>query len=110
MTGKTITVQRGTTSAPGRRNDTSIDWTNPAEHDITGCHIAPRPSTENNDGRSGVIVGHTVFAPPGADVRATDRLIIRGEPHEVEGRPSVWHDPEDPSCDGVEITATFAEG
>lgn len=107
--GETVTVQRGTVTS-GRRNDTAIDWTNPTVHTVAGCLIAPRSTSENLDGRQGVIVGVTVYMPTGTDVLATDRLVIRGKPYEIDGEPGDWRSPLHPICDGIEVAAKRTEG
>jgi hypothetical protein len=62
----------------------------PAEHDIPGCLFAPGPSTENNTAAQQVDTDATVYAPPGADVLATDRVRARGNLFDVVGDPQVW--------------------
>jgi hypothetical protein len=47
-------------------------------HSIDGCATAPRYSTEVNDGRSAVITGLHLYGPYGADLRATDRVVLPG--------------------------------
>lgn len=47
-------------------------------HTIEGCADAPRYSTENNDNRTTVIVGRTLYGPYGADLQATDRVVYPG--------------------------------
>lgn len=110
LPGETVTVQRGTQTSTGRRNDTTTDWSTPAEHDIADCLIAPGSSLENHDGRDGVTADIAVYAPAGADVLSTDRLIVRGEPYDVEGEPAVWSSPGHYEVDGVVIAANRSEG
>jgi hypothetical protein len=62
---------------------------------IVGCVVAPRQESaavggEQQQARDTVIVGWTVYAPPGADVITTDRVRIRGEVCEVTGQPGDW--------------------
>jgi hypothetical protein len=53
----TVEVWRGT------RNDFG-DITRTKNHEIEGCFLAPRYSTEVNDNRTTVIVGFSLFGPP----------------------------------------------
>lgn len=72
---------------------------------IDGCLVAPLRSDEPTDrGRAGVVVGWTVFCPPGTDVQFTDRLRIRGVECEVQGEVADWGDA------GVVVNATRATG
>ncbi|MER7908305.1 hypothetical protein [Streptomyces sp. NPDC096068] len=57
--------------------------------------MAPRAETpsvggEQQQARDTVIVGWTVYAPAGSDVRTTDRVLIRGVRCEVTGQPGDW--------------------
>ncbi|MGY1439532.1 hypothetical protein ACW4TY_31310 [Streptomyces reniochalinae] len=72
--------------------------------DVPGCVVAPRAETPpvggpEQTGRDTVIVGITVYAPPGTDVRTTDRIQVDGERYEdvlfeVTGEPGDWgHSP-----------------
>jgi len=110
LDGETVTVRRGTQTATGRRNDTTTDWTDPAEHDEPGCLIAPGASAENHDGRDGVTVDLVIYMPAGADVLAADRLLVRGDLYDVDGEPAVWTSPDHPHIDGVVVGANRSEG
>lgn len=112
MSGRrTITVVRG----PGRdAMGDSID-DEPAEHDVEDCAIAPRSSSDVLDrGREGVIVGLTVYAPAGADVKHTDQIRIAAEPHaglyDVDGEIGTWESPFTGKVAGVEFAIRRAEG
>ncbi|MGW0312015.1 hypothetical protein [Streptomyces flavidovirens] len=57
--------------------------------------VAPRAETPSVGGaqqqeRDTVIVGFTVYAPPGTDVLTTDQCRIRGQVCEVTGEPGDW--------------------
>jgi hypothetical protein len=90
---ETVTVVR----PPGRdrfgdpRPGTNI------EHDIPGCLIAPGPSGENLDAANQVDTHLSVYAPPGADVTATDQVRVSGDLYQVVGAPRRW------ATAGVEI-------
>lgn len=77
------------------------DEEEPGEVDIPGCLVAPRLDGESHDpGRAGVIIGKTLYAPQGADIRFTDRFSIDGSLYEVEGEPGAW---EGSQVGGVEV-------
>jgi hypothetical protein len=97
--GPSTGVDRYGNDSPGP--DTRID--------VPGCLVAPRLSGDAvENGRQGVIVGTTVYFPKGTDVRATDRLEVRGEPHVIEGDPGWW--PEAPGSRDVECATRRVEG
>lgn len=56
--------------------------------------LYPRTSVELVDGRDTIITGTVLLAPPGADLRATDRIRLPdGSEHEVRGAPGTWLSP-----------------
>ncbi|MBQ1047856.1 hypothetical protein KBX50_05205 [Micromonospora sp. C51] len=57
---------------------------------VPGCLFAPGPSTENQIAAMQVDSDATIYAPPGVDVRPTDRIRVRGEVYEVAGKPQDW--------------------
>ncbi|GGU62889.1 hypothetical protein [Streptomyces lavendofoliae] len=69
--------------------------------DVSGCVVTPRESApqvggEQQQGRDTVIVGITVYAPPGTVIRTTDRIQVtsghryQGITFEVTGEPGDW--------------------
>lgn len=58
-----------------------------APREVARCIIVPRSSSEQDDRQVTVIVGVTVFAPPGTDVQATDEITARGDRWRVDGEP-----------------------
>ena len=78
---------------------------------VEGCAVAPRMSTEPTiRGRHGVIVGLTLYAPPGTVILPTDRITIGGNDYQVEGEPGVWKNPFSGSTPGIEVALKRAEG
>lgn len=81
---------------------------------VTGCAVAPRRAgTEeiNDRGRSGTIVGYTVYAPLGTVVTKDDLIEWDGVTYEVEGEPGIWSSPfPGPQGGGVEIAIRRAAG
>ena len=80
----TVTVIR-----PGGR-DTFGNPLPVTRHEIPGCLIAPRGSGEPGDFSNTVVTGAELFAPPGADLLAVDRVVARGVTYEVEGDVGDW--------------------
>ena len=110
MTGETITRLRAPV-VEDRYGAESRDWEAATSTDIDECVVAPRPQGEaHDDGRQGVIVGYTIYAPAGTDIVPSDRLTIRGNPHEVDGQPSAWVNPWTQVTEGVEIQARRVDG
>jgi hypothetical protein len=109
MIGETVTILRagaGTTDPYG--NDIPGADT---RTDVDGCAVAPRLGGDvTEQGRQGVIVGTTVYFPAGTDVRATDRLEVRGEAHTIEGDPGRWLSPFTGTEFGVEVATSRVEG
>jgi hypothetical protein len=61
-----------------------------AQFDLPGCLFAPGPSIERNTAANQVDSDATVYAPAGSDVRAADRLRVRGVVYDVIGNPQDW--------------------
>lgn len=75
---------------PGAYSDREVlDWANPDELPIDGCHTDPGSSIEGSAvDLQTLTTTRTWFGPPGADVRAGDRLRDpRGIVWTVEGMP-----------------------
>jgi hypothetical protein len=76
---------------------------------VDDCLVAPRFGGDVTDrGRQGVVVGATVYFPKGVEVRASDRLEVRGEPHVIEGEPGWWKGA--PGRWDVEVATRRVEG
>lgn len=60
------------------------------EFDLDGCLFAPGPSREIDVAANQVDTAGTVYAPPGADVLATDLMRVRGDVYAVVGKPQDW--------------------
>src|SRR5690606_21170912 len=75
--GETVTIVR---PGPPTQDEYGNDVPGtPVEIDVPGCGVAPRTSSEITDARDTVIVGLTLYAPAGTDLRATDRVRVGGE-------------------------------
>ncbi|KOT94476.1 hypothetical protein ADK70_12400 [Streptomyces rimosus subsp. pseudoverticillatus] len=65
------------------------------ETPVRGCVVTPRAETppvggSQQQGRDTVIVGWTVYAPPGSDWLTTDQVRIRGTTCDITGEPGDW--------------------
>lgn len=78
---------------------------------LDGAFTAPRESPEiDGRGRNGVIVGLTLFAPYGADLRYTDQVEVDGELYDIEGEPGRWRNPLTSWEAGTQVALTRAQG
>lgn len=77
----------------------------PVEYPMYGVGVAPRTSTERNQGETTVFVGLSLYLPPtpGYNVLPTDRFRVRGVVYEVEGEPGVWRSPFSGTFFGTEV-------
>ena len=85
----TIIIIRPTWVA-GRYGNEIPDWENVTRTSVSGCSVQPTFGEEDTSHRDSVQSEYTVYAPPGTDVTAYDRIEWNGTVHEVNGRPSVW--------------------
>lgn len=65
---------------------------------MAGCSVSPRDgntvgSNEITQARNTVITGLTLYAPAGTDLRATDRVRVRGVLYDVDGQPGWFGSP-----------------
>ena len=116
---KTFTVQVWRPDAVGGEDD----WGDPgtgATHEVAGCWIAPRSSSEREDQRDTVIVGLSLFAPHGADIRARDVVTLPVDPFvpiayqekrwRVQGEAGSWANPLTGWTPGVEVALERVTG
>lgn len=114
MRGITITVERGL----GKDAYGDPIAGAPSTHEVDHCWVAPRRGggRELDDrGREASIVGLTLYAPVGADLLRTDRIVIAdGSPnagrYEVEGEAAEWVSPFTGKHFGFEVALRRAEG
>ncbi|MFB7647130.1 hypothetical protein ACFC0S_16760 [Streptomyces sp. NPDC056084] len=113
--GETITIVRTGTS-PGRDKYGQPLPGPVTETAVPGCVVTPRPENVRigaapQQGRDTVITGWNVYAPPGTDIRTTDRLRIRGGLWEVTGETADWGRSPFTALSGpVEVTADRISG
>lgn len=109
MIGETVTILRAGTPTTDRYGN-EVPGAD-QRLDVYGCAVAPRADADiTGQGRQGVIVGTTIYFPPATDVRATDRLEVRGETHDIVGDPGDWRSPYSGRARGVEVSTRRAEG
>lgn len=83
---QTVTVRRAPMEA--LRGTAERDWSKAESHDIAGCSVQfASTSTDRGEPREAVSSAATLYAPPGADVRAGDRISCEFGEFAVEGRP-----------------------
>lgn len=107
--GQTITVVRPTwvVDAYGDLQPSGP----PTRHDIAPCAIAPRSSGDITEpARQGVVVGLTVYAPPGADIEPTDQIEYDGDLFDIDGDVGRWRSPFSTIVDGTEVALRRAIG
>lgn len=110
--GETVTRLRATTATDPYSNEaTAEDWSNPTELAIDGCAVADGGSLEPlQNARNSVESDFDVLAPFGSDIRANDRLVIRGLTCETVGRPFDWQSPFTGWEAGMVVHAKIVEG
>ena len=112
MIGETIVRLRAQEAVERNRYGGAVTgWDSAVSAEIDGCAVSPRFNPEDTAlGRQGVIVGLTVYAPPGTDVLPTDRVVVRGVEYEVDGQPGEWTNPYDSLSRGVEFALKRVDG
>lgn len=87
----TQTVTRLRPGTAVSRGSEVFDWSDPDELAISGCSVQPASTGLSQDGRVlGISEGLTVYLPPGADIRAGDRVVIDGRTYVINGEPKAW--------------------
>ena len=70
------------------------DWSNPNVLQIPGCSVQPANTSLSQDGRiQGITDGYTCYVPPGADIKAGDRIRYEGQDYVINGEPRIWQSP-----------------
>ena len=114
--GESITVITRTVS--GRDADGN-DVFSETQTVVNGCVFWPRLSARGSatansgeflNGADRIIYGLAGLVPPGTVVKATDRVIARGELYEVDGEPALWQSPLTGTQGGTEVNLTRVTG
>lgn len=83
----------------------------PERFELDGAFVAPRTSDAlDHDGRSGVIVGLTLYLPYGTDLVYTDQVEVDGVVYEIKGEPGSWSHPRTGWEAGMEVALERGEG
>ena len=87
-----VTVKRA--QLTDKRGTKVLDWSNPLEFELSGCSMQPNTTTRDFDGRTiQVTEDWTIYAPPGSDLQAGDRIEWQGLEFEINGAPMPWSSP-----------------
>jgi hypothetical protein len=100
---KSITVLTPQKSADPYSGAQVDDWAlTPTEVLVKGCQVEPGTTQEYLLNRDQVLVAWTVYAPPGTQVTAYNRVRFNGTVYTVYGNPAQWDSPSG-RIDYVEI-------
>ncbi len=81
------------------RGTSVSDWTHATSHMVYGCSMQPVATSSNREARvNNVQYDARLYAPPGADIKAGDRVAMtargyRGVVFEVDGQPMAYESP-----------------
>lgn len=108
---QTVTVIRASTTA-NRYGDDIRDWNTADEVDLTGVRLIPQAADNNIENvvdRDRIIRRWVLFAPPDADVVASDRIRYGGDLYEIDGEVRHWPSPSG-RLSHIEADLTRVEG
>lgn len=87
-----VTVLRASVNDDDRYAAQRRDWSAATSTELTGVSVQPMTATETTTDREYTATHLNLYAPPDADLLATDRVIWRGVTYEVDGPPVTWVD------------------
>ena len=88
------TVTRKRATLVDSRGTKRLDWANASTKQIAGCSVQPNTTTRDFDGRLiQVTEDWTLYAPPGSDIVAGDRIEWESMTFEIDGAPMPWKSP-----------------
>lgn len=92
--GETVYRLRAELTVDGY-GDRAPDWSDPARMALMGAAVAPQSQREDLIGRDATLTTATVYVRASAlvDVRASDRMEVRGVVFDVDGEPQEWVSP-----------------
>lgn len=79
----TVTVERA--GQVVERGTTYQDWDAATRHEVHGCYVQSESGAEVLGGREAIQTLWTLFAPPDADIRDTDRVVHDGHTYQIVG-------------------------
>lgn len=87
-----VTVKRA--ALADSRGTKVLDWVHATSSTLNGCSVQPNTTSRDFDGRTvQVTEDWTLYAPPGSDVKAGDRIEWNGLTFEIDGAPMAWKSP-----------------
>jgi len=89
---QTVDRIRAASTDDGHGND-EPNWGDASEITLPGCSVQPGATDEVLAGRTATLIQWTVYAPPGVDVLATDRIRYQDVVYEIDGEPARWSSP-----------------
>lgn len=83
---ETVTVSRAPLRAA--RGTSERDWSAATTHEVAGCSVQPDVTSQaTSEPRPGISLSATLYAPPGADLAAHDRVTCSLGELRVVGAP-----------------------
>lgn len=77
-----------------QRGTIVLDWSDVQQVTISGCSVQPSSTSRDFDGRTTQVTDRwDLYAPPGSDLRAGDRIVWNGIAFEIDGAPMPWKSP-----------------
>ena len=110
--GETVIRQRASqVTDPYSGTTSGLSWANPSTVSISGCAFDPGSSGEVLDlARNVTTTQPKVYAPAGSDIKAADRLVVRGVTYEVDGNVAEWRSPFTGWEPGIVVPLKRSEG
>jgi hypothetical protein len=105
--GETVTVRTVTVTGSDALGNDTFSTTDVAHNNIPVWD--PRFSTEQVQGQDLVTSDYALWFPSRTVVLATDRVIVRGDVCEVDGKPSVFVNPFT-GTSGVQVNLRMVTG
>lgn len=109
--GVTVTVNRAAVTGTDRYNDDTVTRT---PHDIKRCVLGlSTTSPLTDDGRTGSILGATLYCPPGANVQHSpipDLITVDGLEYVTDGEPFPWTNGYTDIPRGVQVPLKVVQG
>ena len=88
----TITVKRA--ALKDSRGTKVRDWANAVSNTLGGCSVQPTSTSRDFDGRTTQVTEEwTLYAPPGSDLQAGDRIEWNSLTFEINGAVMPWKSP-----------------
>lgn len=86
----------------------------PADFPVSGCVLDWTGSTDiESQGHQAMSSTANIYiehVPPGFVLSEYEQVMVRGMAYKVQGRGSMWQDPEEPDFGGLVVTIHRGEG